>query len=158
METVTKTVTKKLYEGMFLVDSALATADWDGVLATIRTILERAGAEISSLKKWDERKLAYDIRRKSRGTYILSCFKAQGQKLTEIERDVRLSEKIMRVLILSAEDIPPAALEKETPAMKAEREGLKAPEESTAVEAKAEEKPKETQSSEGKEMVESTGE
>ena len=42
METVVK---NKLYEGMFLVDSALASADWDGILAVIRRILEKAKTE-----------------------------------------------------------------------------------------------------------------
>ena len=45
-----KTVTKKLYEAMFLVDSAHAAADWDGVNETIKNILERAEAEIVSQK------------------------------------------------------------------------------------------------------------
>jgi small subunit ribosomal protein S6 len=127
LEAAAKNVVNKLYEGMFLVDSALATADWEGVLAAIRTILEKAGAQIISLAKWDERKLAYTIRGKTRGTYILSYFKAPGPKITEIERDVQLSEKIVRALILSAEQIPPANLEKETPAMKAERERQRPP-------------------------------
>jgi small subunit ribosomal protein S6 len=106
---------------MFLVDSAHATADWDGVLSTIRTILERAEAEIVSLRKWDERKLAYDIGGKNRGTYILSYFKVQGLRITDIERDVQLSEKIMRALILNAEQITPEDIEKEPPAMKTEK-------------------------------------
>ena len=147
MEAAAKNVVNKLYEGMFLVDSALATADWEGVLAAIRTILERAGAQIISLTKWDERKLAYTIRGKTRGTYILSYFKAPGPKITEIERDVQFSEKIMRALILSAEQIPPADLEKETPAMKAERERLRPPAPS------AQPKPKQGEPSSGEQMA-----
>jgi small subunit ribosomal protein S6 len=94
---------KKLYEAMFLVDSALATADWDGLIKTIKSILQRADAEIVSITKWGERKLAYEISHKSRGTYILCYFKAQGSRIRGIERDVQLSERIMRVLVLSAE-------------------------------------------------------
>ena len=36
-----ETTTKKLYEAMFLVDSAQAGSDWDGTLATINRVLER---------------------------------------------------------------------------------------------------------------------
>ncbi|MCX5636835.1 MAG: 30S ribosomal protein S6 [Planctomycetota bacterium] len=129
-----ETAAKKLYEGMFLIDSAQATADWDGILATVRTILERAGAEIVSLRKWDERKLVYDIGGKSRGTYILSYFKAEGRRIRDIERDVQLSEKIMRALILNTEQMTPADIEKETPAMQVEKdkEKQKAPEEAVS--------------------------
>ena len=34
------TVTKTLYEGMFLLDTALAAADWDGVVGSIESILK----------------------------------------------------------------------------------------------------------------------
>jgi small subunit ribosomal protein S6 len=93
----------KLYEAMFLVDSAEATTDWDGVTAAIKGILEKAGAEIVSIRKWDDRKLAYEINGKGKGTYILCYFRAEGSKLRDIERDIQLSERIMRALILCAE-------------------------------------------------------
>jgi small subunit ribosomal protein S6 len=94
----------KLYEAMFLVDSAEATTDWDGVIATIKNLLEKSSAEIVSIRKWDDRKLAYEINGKGKGTYILCYFRAAGSKLRDIERDIQLSERIMRVLILCAED------------------------------------------------------
>ena len=62
-----ETVVKKLYEAMFLVDSGLAASDWDGVLAEIKRILDRSEVEIVALKKWDERLLAYEVKKKSRG-------------------------------------------------------------------------------------------
>ena len=116
-----KTVAKKLYEAMFLVDSGQAAADWDASLATIKKILERAKAKIVSIRKWDECKLAYEINGKTRGTYILCYFRADGKKIRDIERDVQLSERIMRVLILSAEAREKEDIEKDTPAEQAEK-------------------------------------
>jgi small subunit ribosomal protein S6 len=106
---------------MFLVDSAIAASDWDGVNAVISKILEKAGAEVLTMKKWDERKLAYDIKGKSRGTYILCYFKAPAGKVHQIERDVRLSEKIVRVLILKADQVTAEDMAKVPPAMQAEK-------------------------------------
>jgi small subunit ribosomal protein S6 len=113
---------KKLYEGMFLVDSAEAATDWDGVLGTIKKILERAKAQIVSIRKWDDRRLAYDIRGVSRGTYILCYFRADGEKIQDIEKSVQLSERVMRVLILNAEHMTAEDIEKDTPATRAEKE------------------------------------
>ena len=158
METVAK---NKLYEGMFLIDSAQAGADWDGIIAAIRTILEKAEAEIDSIRKWDDRKLAYDIKGKSRGTYILSYFRVDGGRIQDIEKSVRLSEKIMRVLILSAERLKPEDIEKDTPATKVEmeKEKRKAAKE-TAQEAEAEQvsAPEEAGEAEKAEGVEQTEE
>jgi small subunit ribosomal protein S6 len=120
-----KTGTKKLYEAMFLINPAEAASDWEGVNKTIKAILEKADAEIVSMRKWDERKLAYNIKGQSRGTYILCYFKAEGDKIREIERDVQLSERIMRALILNAEQQTKEDIEKDTPAMLAERQGLR---------------------------------
>ncbi len=127
---------KRLYEGMFLVDSALATADWEGTLALVENILKRADAEIVSLRKWDERKLAYDVQHKSRGTYILSYFKADTQRISGIEKDVQLSEKIMRVQILTTEGRPQDMIDRDiaglprqaVPEPQAQGEGPRRPE------------------------------
>ncbi len=138
------TVTKRLYEGMFLVDSAQAGSDWEGVIGAIETVLKRSDAEIVTLRKWDERKMEYEIGRVGRGTYILTYFRVDGQKISAIERDVQLSEKILRVLILNAEKIPQEEVEKETPAeaavRKAEEEEARKAEaaEKAAAEAEAE--------------------
>ncbi|MDO8302658.1 MAG: 30S ribosomal protein S6, partial [Sedimentisphaerales bacterium] len=87
------TVAKKLYEGLFLIDAAEAASDWDGVKEMIKRIFEKGGAEIVSLRKWDERRLAYDIGGKDKGTYILVYFNAPTAAISGNERDFRLSER-----------------------------------------------------------------
>lgn len=116
-----ETTVKKLYEAMFLVDSAKAT-DWDAVVSTLESVLKRADGEIVSMKKWGERKLAYEINGKTKGTYILCYFRGNGKKIQDIEKAVQLSEQIMRVLILSAEGRSQEDIEKETPAERMEKE------------------------------------
>ncbi len=115
-----KTIEKKLYEAMFLVDSARAGADWDEVIDIIKSMLARAEAEIVSLKKWADRRLAYEINHKTKGTYILCYFRANGSRIRDIERDVQLSERIMRVLVLSAEKQSLEDVEKDTAEMPTE--------------------------------------
>ncbi len=116
-----ETVAKRLYEGMFLVDSAQATADWEGTLSVINNILQRADAEVVAMRKWQERKLAYDIDHKSRGTYILCYFKAEGPRISGIEKDVLLSEKVMRALILTTEKRPAEMIESDITGEPAEK-------------------------------------
>jgi small subunit ribosomal protein S6 len=110
---------------MFLIDSAEAASDWDGVNKAIEKILDKAKAKVVSIKKWDERRLAYEINKKSRGTYILCYFEADSQNIHQIERDVQLSEKLLRVLILNAEAMSQEDINRETPAMLAEKQSLK---------------------------------
>lgn len=149
---------KRLYEGMFLVDSAQAAADWEGTLSVISTILQRADAEVVAMRKWQERKLAYDVNHKSRGTYILTYFKADSQRIAGIEKDVLLSEKVMRVLVLGTEKRPADMLKLDItgePEEKPEEEAAEQTEAKGATatstpseQPKTEEKPAETPASE----------
>ena len=117
-----KTVSKKLYEAMFLVDSGKAASDWDGVQELLKNVLQRAEAEVVSIRKWDERRLAYEIRGHSRGTYVLCYFRADGRRNADIERNVQLSEQIIRVLILCADHVKPEDIDKDAPATLAEQD------------------------------------
>jgi small subunit ribosomal protein S6 len=132
------TVAKRLYEGLFLVDAAEAASDWDGVTEMIKRILEKGGAQILSLRKWDDLRLAYDIEGKDRGTYLLAYFNAPTASISSIERDFRLSERIMRSMIIRGDQITQADMDKETPLMRqqAAQQAVAAPVEAAAVETK----------------------
>ncbi len=99
------------YEGMFLMDPALAS-DGTAAEAEVQRVLERAEAKLLGIKKWDERKLAYPIRRNKRGLYVLTFFEAAAEKIGPLERDCQLSEKILRVLVLRRERLTPEYIEK----------------------------------------------
>lgn len=139
-----ETAVTKLYEGLFLVDSADAAADWSGTVGFIEKVLSRADAEVVSLNKWDERKLAYDMKGRGRGTYILAYFKCGPDKITSIERDVQLSEQIIRVMILTTDRMGEDDIAKDTPAVKMEKSAaeaeIKAAEAAEKAEAEAEAK------------------
>ena len=145
-----ETAVKRLYEGMFLVDSALAAQDWQKILDEVQRVMDRAGAEVVSLKKWDERRLCYEIDGKSRGTYILVYFNSDTDKIGGIERDVQLSEMITRVLILRTERMSQEDMEKATP--------LEVAETMPAEEAPAEEAPAEAAPAEAAPAVEAVAE
>jgi ribosomal protein S6 len=97
--------TKRLYECLLLIDPAIAASNWEGITGKITSQIEKRGGEIVSLKKWDERQLAYDIEGKSRGTYILVYFKSEPGSIVAVERDFNLAEDIMRTMILRADFI-----------------------------------------------------
>ena len=95
---------KKQYEAMFLLPAG-ANTELEKSQQTIRGIIERHGGEVIVLKKWDERKLMYEIKAQKRGLYIISYFRAPGTAVSAIERDVNLSEDILRVLVTDAEHL-----------------------------------------------------
>lgn len=90
------------YEAMFLFPAS-ASAEVDASIKTARGIIERHGGTILVAKKWDERKLAYEIGKNKRGLYIVVFFTAPGAAIASIERDVNLSEEILRLMVTTAD-------------------------------------------------------
>ncbi len=87
---------------MFLFDPAYAN-DFSKVEQEVGRLLERIGAEPIMTRKWEERRLAYEIRGRKRGCYVLCFFRGSPDKIVELERDARLSEPILRLLVLKAD-------------------------------------------------------
>jgi len=90
------------YEAMFVFDPAFAT-EFKSAEDEIRRLMDRAGAEIVFCRRWEERKLAYEIAGHKRGLYVLVYFKADPGKIKGIERDAKISEPILRLLVLRAD-------------------------------------------------------
>jgi small subunit ribosomal protein S6 len=95
---------QQYYEAMFLISQSSA-ADLAGAVEHIRGIIARADAPLIAMRKWDERRMAYEINKQKRGTYILAYFEADPQKMPHIERDCNLSEIVMRVLMIRADHL-----------------------------------------------------
>lgn len=93
------------YEGMFLFPQTAAT-NLQAAVDHVKMLLDRAGAQIISMRKWDERRLAYEIKGNKRGVYFLVYFRVAGSKLAFLERDCNLSEELLRVMITRADHIP----------------------------------------------------
>ena len=99
-----KTVKENIYEGMFLLGPSSATEP-QAALDLVKGFIERHGGQIKVLKKWDERKLAYEVNGQKRGTYVISYFTAPGNAVGPLERDVKLSEDVLRVLVTKADHL-----------------------------------------------------
>src|ERR1700733_13887544 len=91
------------YEGMFLLGPS--GAEPEKAIGIVKAMIEKHGGKIQVIKKWDERKLAYEIGKQKRGTYIIAFFTAPGAAVTAIERDVKLSEEVLRVLVTRADHL-----------------------------------------------------
>lgn len=92
------------YEAMFLIGQSTA-ADLGSVITHIDELLERCGATLVAMAKWDERRLAFEIEKQKRGLYILAYFEAPAQNIAQLDRDTQMSETIMRVLVTRADHL-----------------------------------------------------
>ncbi len=96
---------KACYEAMFLVSQSEAY-DFGSIIEHIKDILENRGkVDIIAMRKWDERRLAFEIKKQKRGVYFLIYFEADPVNIEQIERVCTISERIMRILITRADHL-----------------------------------------------------
>ena len=94
----------RLYECMWVVDANQGREDYAKVLAGLKDVVERGGGTWLNADKWEERRLAYTIKKKKRGLYIICHFTAPTAAVTKIDRNAKLSELVLRHMITVDED------------------------------------------------------
>jgi small subunit ribosomal protein S6 len=89
-----------VYECMFLLDPNKVAGDIPSATKQLHGILERSQVEILASRPWDERRLAYPVNGHKKGLYYLTYFRTDGKNITNIEKDLKLNETVLRQLVL----------------------------------------------------------
>jgi small subunit ribosomal protein S6 len=88
------------YEGMFLLDSGKYAASPDNTTGHVLEILQKAGGSVVAHRPWADGKLAYPVKGHRKGLHLLTYFTMPSEGLSELTRQVHLSEIILRHLVL----------------------------------------------------------
>ena len=99
------------YEGMFILDNQAVRAGWAHAKSVVTDLLAKYGAKVVSARRWDERKLAYPIKGRTRGTYVLTYFEGPSDAVNAMRRELDLHEHVLRYLLLRVEAVPAGELE-----------------------------------------------
>lgn len=88
----------KIYESIIIINATLEDAQIEAEIEKIKDFITKNTGEIRALEKWGRRRLAYAIKKKNNGFYVLYEFKAQGDLIAKLERQYLLNENIIRFL------------------------------------------------------------
>ncbi|MBE6034321.1 MAG: 30S ribosomal protein S6 [Clostridiales bacterium] len=91
------------YEVMFIIDPTVEDARKDAVVATVQEIIAADG-EVGKVDVWGMRKLTYPIQKKNEGYYVVIEFKAAHDLPKELDRRLRISDAVMRHLIVNKDE------------------------------------------------------
>lgn len=86
------------YETLFVVKPTLTEQEIASQVAKIKDILTREGAELIATDDMGMRRLAYAVEKQTRGYYTVLYYKAEGSKIAEIERNLKINEDIIKFL------------------------------------------------------------
>ncbi len=104
---------KRTYECMLLLDNREVKKGWDQLKSSVTGVFEKHGAEVVSARRWDERRLAFQIKRQKRATYLLMYFNAETPQVQALRRDLQFSETVLRNFVMSCDKVPEEAFEPE---------------------------------------------
>jgi small subunit ribosomal protein S6 len=92
-----------VYEGMFILDSNRYGRDAETVSGQIPDMIGKLGGEMLVSRLWEERRLAFPIKGQRRGTYWLTYFRLDSNRLADLRRQCQITEDIVRVLFLKVD-------------------------------------------------------
>lgn len=90
----------KNYEIMFILSTQLTDEEKQAKVKFVEETLAKSEAAEIKTEVWGERKLAYPIKKKENGYYVLTTFQADGTKFTEIESKLNINESILKYMIV----------------------------------------------------------
>jgi small subunit ribosomal protein S6 len=95
------------YETVYIFDSALEDSAINEKLEKFHALLSTGGkGSITNVAHWGKRTLAYPIKKKETGYYVVAQFEAAAELLPEYERVLKLDEGVLRFLVVVSEGLP----------------------------------------------------
>lgn len=91
----------KNYEGMLIIRPDLNEETMKAVTTQIADTLLKSNGQIEEAKIWGKRQLGYPIKKFKEGLFYLIFFKANPETISEIRKEYKLNENILRILIIN---------------------------------------------------------
>jgi len=101
----------RAYEVVYIFDSQLTDERVNEKVERYHTQLTgTGGAEVSAVDHWGRRQLAFPIRKRTNGYYVVAQFRAPTDALPEFERLLKLDDELLRYLVVLHEGEPSAPM------------------------------------------------
>jgi small subunit ribosomal protein S6 len=91
------------YETLFILNPSLEEEALNANVEKFKGVIENGGGEVENVDLWGKRKLAYEINKIGEGFYVLINFKADSELPKELDRVFRITDGIIRHLIVNTE-------------------------------------------------------
>ncbi len=87
-----------------IISPDVAEEDVPVTIDKVNEFITSRGGEVTQVDRWGKRKLAYPINRFREGNYVISRFKSQPGMTAELEANLKISENILRHMLIRLDD------------------------------------------------------
>jgi small subunit ribosomal protein S6 len=96
------------YEAMYVIDTQLEETQRQDLIARFNALVATNGGTVDRVDEWGKRRLAYSINYKTDGYYVLMYVTAPPELPRELERNLQISDSVLRYLVTRFEGaLPP---------------------------------------------------
>lgn len=92
------------YELVFIVSPEVTAETLPTTVEKVSQMVSARGGTVTEVKPWGKRRLAYPIKRFREGNYFLAQLQMDPQKTSDLESSLRISEEILRHLLVKLGD------------------------------------------------------
>ncbi|NLI81429.1 MAG: 30S ribosomal protein S6 [Deltaproteobacteria bacterium] len=92
------------YETFFILDPDLSDEANAAVDEKLKTVVSSNGGTLLSYASWGKKKLAYPVKKRIRGHYVLMEYAGGPKLVAELERNMRLDERLLKFITVKLEE------------------------------------------------------
>ncbi len=92
------------YETIFILNPDLEQEEAQSAIEKIKGIILQGKGDILKFEDWGKRKLAYKVRKKTKGHYILIHFSGPPTLLSELERNYRVMDSVIKFITVRLDE------------------------------------------------------
>jgi small subunit ribosomal protein S6 len=96
------------YEILYIVRADLDDDKVQDATRRVNTLIEKSGGTTGHTSVWGKRKLAYEVKHQTDGAYILQDFQIPSEHIPELEAALKITEEVLRHLIVRKPEKPVA--------------------------------------------------
>lgn len=91
------------YESVIIINPSLEEQGMKDVITKFTDLINKDG-KVENVEEVGKKKLAYEIKKQKEGTYLLFNFEAKPDSIQELERVYRITDDIMKFIVVRKED------------------------------------------------------
>lgn len=104
MATATSAVPRRKYEAVIIMHPDASEEEQKALFKKNRDILKSFKGEVHHLDTWGKRRLANPIEKLTRGIFFHTTFESQGEAIMELERTMRINDRVLRYVHTRLDD------------------------------------------------------
>jgi small subunit ribosomal protein S6 len=94
----------RIYEELFIVRPDATDEEIDPLVEQLKTVITTAKGTVDKVDKWGVRKLAYKVKKRAEGNYILIQFSSEPEAVKELERRLRVSDLVIKFITVRQDE------------------------------------------------------